>query len=125
MSEGKGNCKKCNVTYEIKCLREGCRYVYIGETSRNSVMRGNEHLRGLERREEESVLVQHIEEVHQSDFMEPPCHQYQMNVTALSRLVTEAVKIDETDGPIMNRKRGFKVNNILSLSVLGSFSGIK
>ena len=110
-------------------MREGCRYVYIGETGRNSVVRGNGHLRGLERREEESVLVQHIEEVHQSDFMEPPCHQYQMNVTqchetALSRLVTEAVEIEETDGPIMNRKRGFKVNNILLLSVLGSFSGI-
>ena len=124
LSEGKGNCKRCNVTYEIKCKRERCEYVYIGETGRNALVRGNEHLKGLDRRENDSVLVQHVQDIHQSDFSKPPCHQYQMNVTQyhgtpLERLVTEAVRIEHTRQPLMNRKRGFKSNNCLSLT-LGS-----
>ena len=46
LSEGKGNCKRCNITYEIQCTKEGCRYLYIGETGRNVLARGNEHLKG-------------------------------------------------------------------------------
>ena len=121
LSEGKGNCKRCNITYEIQCTREGCRYLYIGETGRNAVARGNEHLKGLERREDDSVLVQHIHEFHQSDFTKPQCHQFQMNVTKchdtpLDRLVTEAVKIEHATRPLMNRKRGYRVNSVLTLS---------
>ena len=60
MSEGRGNCKRCNITYEIQCTREECRYLYIGETRRNALARGKEHLKGLEKKEDDSVLVQHI-----------------------------------------------------------------
>ena len=38
MSEGSGNCRKSNVSYEIVCDRVGCKDVYIGETSRNAFL---------------------------------------------------------------------------------------
>ena len=108
------------MNYEIECTREGCNYVYFGETCRNAYCRGREHLNGLERRDEESVLIEHVKECHDYEFTEPPCHQYKMSVTqchekALDRLVTEAVKIDMTKRPTLNRKRGFGTNRLLGL----------
>ena len=124
MSKGKGNCRRCNDTYEVLCTRQGCRYVYQGETSRNALVRGREHLRGLEKRDEESVFVQHIRNHHDNDFSAAPCHQFKMCVTeshktTLSRLVTEAVKINKETNPLLNRKSGFRVNTVLSLNTLG------
>ena len=68
-----------------------------------------------------------MNEVHNGDFCEPPCHQFKMSVTqyhntALDRLVTEAVKINKQEKPLMNRKRGFRVNSVLSLSTLSDVS---
>ena len=126
-SEGKGNCRRANVTYVITCTRQGCRYQYIGETCRNGISRGREHLRGLEKRDQDSVLVQHIQDCHESDFSQPPCHQFKMCITqshetTISRLVTEAVEIDTSTKPLMNRRRGYKVNSVLSLSSLSDVS---
>ena len=123
MSDGKGNCRRCNVTYEVVCTRIGCNYVYQGETSRNALVRGREHMKGLEKKDEESVFVQHIRSHHDNDFSAAPCHQFKMCVTeshttALSRLVTEAVRINKQDKPLMNRKSGFRVNTVLSLNTL-------
>ena len=127
MSQGKGNCRRSNVTYLIECTRQGCRYQYVGETSRNGISRGKEHLKGLEKRDQDSVLAQHIREFHESDFSAPPCHQFKMCIkqsheTAMNRLVTEAVKIDTSTKPLMNRKRGYRVNSVLSLSSLSDVS---
>ena len=85
------------MNYEIECMREGCEYVYYGETRRNAYCRGQEQMKGLERRDDESVLIENVKECHDSDFSEPPCHQYSMSVTqchvkTLDRLGTEAVK---------------------------------
>ena len=120
VSGGKGNCRKSNVNYEIECIRDGCEYVYLGETSRNAYCRGLEHLKGIEKKENESVLYEHIKECHNSEFAEPPCHQYRMNVTqchetTLDRLVTEAVKINLAKRPTLNRKKGFRTNHVLRL----------
>ena len=38
--------------------------------------------------------------------------------TALSRLVTEAVNIDKESRPLLNRKSGYRVNTVLSLSTV-------
>ena len=40
MSEGSGNCRRSNVSYEIVCDRVGCKDVYIEETSRNAFVEG-------------------------------------------------------------------------------------
>ena len=122
LSDGKGNCRRSNVSYEIVCNRSSCEYMYIGETGRNAMMRGREHLKALEKRDIDSVLHQHIVKHHENDFSKPPCHQYTMHVTdshttALSRLVTEAVKIDQSENPLLNRKKGFRTNTVLKLNV--------
>ena len=98
MSGGTGNSRKCNVTYEILCTRQGCKYIYQGETCRNALVRGCEHLRGMEKREEESVFVQCTWNHRSNDFSEEPCQQFKMCVTesqktTLGRLMMEAVKI--------------------------------
>ena len=125
MSEGSGNCRRCNVSYEIVCTREGCKNVYIGETSRNAFCRGKEHLKDLETMKEESVLVEHLNKCHEGDTSHPPCHQFKMNITdnhstTLNRLVNEAVSIETKQnlapGRILNRKHGFRVNSVLKLS---------
>ena len=120
VSGGKGNCRRSNVNYEIECMREGCEYVYIGETGRNAYCRGMEHLKGLERKESDSVLAEHIVSCHGGVYDEPPCHKYRMSVTqyhvtTLDRQVTEAVKIDTTKRPTLNRKRGYRTNRTLRL----------
>ena len=125
MSEGSGNCRRCNVSYEIVCTREGCKNVYIGETSRNAFCRGKEHLKDLETMKEESVLVEHLNKCHEGDTSHPPCHQFKMNITdnhstTLNRLVNEAVSIETKQnlapGRVLNRKHGFRVNSVLKLS---------
>ena len=62
MSNGKGNCRRENVTYEIKCNK--CQYIYIGETSRNGYTRGREHLSALRKRDRESALYKHLVSEH-------------------------------------------------------------
>ena len=55
------------VNYEIECMGEGCRYIYFGETCRNAYChcRGQEHMKkGLERMDDESVLIEHVREWH-------------------------------------------------------------
>ena len=72
MSNGNGNCRRVNVNYEIECMREGCDFVYRGETCRNAFCRGREHLRGLDNRSDDSVLVEHIRDYHECDFSNTP-----------------------------------------------------
>ena len=120
-SEGKGNCLRENVNYEVECVREGCNYVYLGETSRNAWSRGKEHLRGIQKRDNDSVFVEHIRECHDNVFVYGACFGYKMSVreshkTALERQITEAVKINTTEKQTLNRKSGFRANAVLSLS---------
>ena len=120
ISDGKGNCRKENVNYEIECVREGCDYVYIGETARNAYCRGKEHLRGITKRDSDSVFVEHVSEYHGSTFDYDVCGGFRMNVrethtNAMERLITEAIKIDSSVKPTMNRKTGYRANNVLRL----------
>ena len=120
-SEGKGNCLRENVNYEVECVREGCDYVYLGETCRNAWSRGKEHLRGIQKKDSDSVFVEHIRECHDSVFVHGACFGFKMNVreshkTALERQITEAVKINTSTKQILNRKSGFRANAVLSLS---------
>ena len=120
LSDGKGNCRKENVNYEIECIREKCGYVYYGETARNAYCRGIEHLKGLQKRDCNSVFVEHVRDRHGSDFTSDICSGFRMSVkethkTALERQITEAVKIDSTNKQILNRKTGYRCNAVLTL----------
>ena len=107
-SNGKGNCKKESITYEIKCNK--CNYIYIGETSRNGYTRGREHLLALKKKDKESTLYKHLQIVHHND--KENTHRFTMNITgchdtALTRQITEAVKINNAKHPLMNSKLEF------------------
>ena len=57
------------MNYEVECVREGCNYVYLGEICRNAWSRGKEHLRGIQKRDNDSVFVEHIRECHDNVFV--------------------------------------------------------
>ena len=120
LSEGKGNCLRENVNYELLCTRPGCNYQYRGESSRNGYCRGREHLKGLTKRDQESVFVEHILNKHDGDFGTHVCCGFKMNVTethmnAMDRQITEAINIDTQTKPSLNRKTGFRTNGVLRL----------
>ena len=120
LSEGKGNCLRENINYEIECTKIGCDYVYYGESARNSYCRGREHLKGLTKRDPDSVLVEHINERHNGEFGNSVCCDFKMNVkethaNAMNRQITEATKIDMSSKPTMNRKTGYRANSVLRL----------
>ena len=121
LSSGKGNCRKENVNYEIECVRSDCDYIYVGETARNAYCRGKEHLKGIKCKDRESVFVEHVTCLHNSDFDYDACSGFRMNVcethqSALNRVITEAVKIERCSRPTMNRKTGYRANSVLRLT---------
>ena len=121
ISGGKGNCLKENINYEVECMREGCDYVYYGESCRNGICRGEEHLRGIRKKDVDSVFIEHIIGTHDSAFNYDDCEGFRMSIkethrNAFNRLTTEAVKIENSDRPVMNRKSGYRVNTVLRLS---------
>ena len=68
-SKGKGeggDCRKTNVGYEIGCDEcEGNNVVmYVGETSRNAYIRGQEHIDAYRRNDQKSPLWKHAERHH-------------------------------------------------------------
>ena len=63
------------------------------------------------------MFVEHVIERHSSDFEYDRCSGFKLNIkethkSAFERLVTEAVKIDLSDRPTMNRKTGFTINTV-------------
>ena len=93
-NDGKGDCKRENVTYRITC--KNCKKVYIGETSKNAYTRGQQHQRLLQNKDKQSVLYRHIQLDHKLETNAP---KFEMSVlqthkTALCRQITEAVKIN-------------------------------
>ena len=120
LTRGKGNCRTESITYEIVCGKEDCKYIYIGESSRNAYCRGKEHLLGLVKKEEDSALYKHITDDHPESISDDAPYGYVMNVTgkfksALTRQLAEAVKIDQSEKPLLNSRTGFRANNTLQL----------
>ena len=117
-SQGRGNCKKENITYEIVCMREGCKHKYIGESSRNAKTRGHEHLTALNNRDEDSVILRHLNEVHNGDVTNNINKDFKMNVTgqyrsALERQIAESVKIELEHCDLINNKSEYRSNNMI------------
>ena len=99
--KGGGNCQRKNVGYCITC--KACKAEYHGETSRNMLTRGEEHLRALENKSKNSVLWNHCVTHHQGE--ETP---FTMKATGyytepLTRQINEAVRIHHCTN-LMNRK---------------------
>ena len=74
----------------------------------NGLCRGREHLKELIKRNTTSRLY--------TNNNKKPCLEYTMNITgtynkALTRQITEAVKIDTTPKPLINTKIGFNTKH--------------
>ena len=74
----------------------------------------------LEKKRENSVLYKHVRESYRGKSLDTPCNGFKMSVTtthssALSRQLTEGVKIDQSAAPLMNDKGGFRANHVLRL----------
>ena len=91
------SCRVPGVTYKITCRSEGCRAVYIGETSGNGYTRGEEHQRALNGRHPSSPLWKHALNAHGGiipDFVMKVTGIFRNDATL--RQITEAVKINNT-----------------------------
>ena len=111
-NDGKSDCRKENVTYEILC--EKCKKVYIGETSKNAYTRGQQHKRLLQTKDKQSVLYRHIQQDHQDETTTFKMKVLQTHRSALCRQITEAVKISRTPrDKLINNKTEWGHNKIV------------
>ena len=79
-SDGKGNFLKENVNYEIECVRDGCDFVYHGDSAHHALCRGCEHLKGIKKKDKDSVFVEHIIDKHEGIFYCDISRGFRMNV---------------------------------------------
>ena len=75
---------------------------------------------GLVKKDENSALFRHIVDSHPESVCDNAPYNYTMNVTrkfktALTRQLAEAVKIEQTNRPLLNSRLGFRMNNTLQL----------
>ena len=101
--------------YEITCKEEDCSFAYIGGTCRTSNCRGKEHLRGLANKDKGSVLYSHSMDKHHRET------KFRMNMignhkTTSERQVTDGVKKDIENRPLLNNKTGYRANQLLRLT---------
>ena len=106
-------CKSSNVGYSIICQTCKDRKIertYEGETCRNAHIRGNEHMKDLERKNERSVLHKHVVKEHPN---EEDIVKFRMKVvgkfkTPISRQINEGVRIkNKNPADILNSKAEF------------------
>ena len=91
------NCKLSNIGYSIicqTCKDRGILRTYEGETCRNAHIRGNAHLRDLEKKNEKSVLFRHVKNEHRAEENEV---EFKMKTvgrfkTAMRRQINEGIR---------------------------------
>ena len=114
-------CHTEGVTYSISC--SGCKETgttteYTGETSRSLYQRGREHLKMLQKRDQNSVLWEHCSEEHNDEIQEFKIRVIQIYKTAFSRQVSEGVLIRYCRADItLNRKDEWNCSMIPNLAV--------
>ena len=91
----------------LKCRGEGTLAEYWGETARTAFERGEEHVEGMQRREEKNSLWKHSEIYHGGELRKEDLELkvIESHRTPLTRQVHEGIEI-ETNGAgiIMNSK---------------------
>ena len=104
-------CNSNNVGYRWRCLN--CQEnetvkVYEGESGRSARVRGQEHLKDLEKKRHKSVLYKHVMNAHGNEEV-----KFEMEITkkfkdALSRQANEAVRIfSRPENELLNSKSEF------------------
>ena len=90
------NCRKEGVTYKITCNK--CPAVYIGETSRNGITRGKEHVTDFINKRDHSIMLRHAKTCHPEEINNTP--NFRMTITniyknkPLDRQFSEALQIN-------------------------------
>ena len=89
----------------LRCLLLGTTSNYYGEGSRTCYLRGLEHSKALEKKEETSVLWQHCLEHHGGSVQEFRMKVVKQHRNSFERQLNEAVSIlTDTSDIIMDRK---------------------
>ena len=103
---GKGNCRALNANYQMSCE---CGDHYTGTTTRGGYIRGNEHVKDLQAKNEESDFWRHCRCKHGGEIK-----NLKMDIIetfkgdALLRQVSEAVRIERADQErLINRRREY------------------
>jgi len=97
---GKGNCRSTGVTYKITC-KEGCPFVYTGQTGTNAFTRGIKHEEDYRLKRNCSTLWKHCERKHNSSRID-----FKMDIVDVSRndptkrQILEAIRIRKVDPSI-------------------------
>ena len=115
------NCTPKGVVYRASCtvckqnLTDGGAFKYIGETSRPLRLRAKEHMKKLEALEEDSFILFHWVEAHDTE-IEPPTFKFERIGTyrdPLTRQIAEALFIIKEGD--LNSKHEFGLNHICRL----------
>ena len=111
-----GNCQAESSTYSVSCQEckgRGVDSRYFGETSRTPYLRGQEHLAGLRRGEEDNALWKHCCEHHQGERVKFSMKVGRKHRTPLTRQLEEAVAIETKKVDILlNSKSEFHGSRI-------------
>ena len=110
-TEGKVDCKKREVVYEIKCREcDGARGRYVGESANSLQERYKQHKEKLKTRSKDSVFWKHMKEYHEGKVTNLDVKiigNYPFDATL--RQVSEAGYIRETT-PDLNIKEEYRTN---------------
>ena len=114
------DCRRCNILYESSCLARNqtdtlykkganlgdCEGVYVGESGRSLHGRAGEHHHDAGFLKEDSHMVKHWQEHHRNQEGVPKFHFKVIGSfqDALTRQVSEAVRIDLRGGGVLNSK---------------------
>ena len=90
------NCREEGIVYNIKCNQ--CQAIYVGESSRNAISRGREHLRDYQNNRDCSVMLRHCKTHHPNYDANTP--DFSMKVKqiyknrCMDRQISESIQIN-------------------------------
>ena len=118
-SGGKGNCRRNNIKYSIKCNGCGCSSIYNGETSKNAYTRGNEHEAGYRLHHDGSHMWKHCVIHHNGEEQSfTMIIDKTFRKDPLLRQITEAIAIEETkEEDRMNSRAECRQNRVPRLRI--------
>jgi len=116
---GKGNCRRANIKYSIRCKKDGCDNVYNGETSKNAYTRGKEHEMNYRSKADNSHMWKHCVIDHNG---EEQIFNMEIDKTfrkdPLLRQITEAIAIEETEeNNRMNSRAECRQNRVPRITI--------
>ena len=93
----KGNCRRGDIKYSVKCQEEECECMYHGETSKNAYTRGKEHEADYRLHLEKSHMWKHCVLDHDGEEQRFSMHiDKTFKKDPLLRQITEAIAIQHT-----------------------------